>query len=38
MATVDTIIAHDTSRVGIAVDAHAVYWSDQAGFIMRLAK
>jgi hypothetical protein len=33
-----TIIARDTSPVAIAVDANAVYWSDQGGFIMRLAK
>jgi hypothetical protein len=33
-----TIIARDTSPVAIAVDANAVYWSDEGGNIMRLAK
>ncbi len=33
-----TIIARDTSPVAIAVDAHAVYWSDSGGNIIRLAK
>ncbi|HZU84641.1 MAG TPA: hypothetical protein VE987_17045 [Polyangiaceae bacterium] len=33
-----TVLAHDTSPVAIAVDANAVYWSDVAGNIMRLAK
>jgi hypothetical protein len=33
-----SIIARDTSPVAIAVDANAVYWSDQGGNIMRLAK
>jgi hypothetical protein len=33
-----TIIARDTSPVAITVDANAVYWSDQGGFIMRLVK
>jgi hypothetical protein len=28
-----TVLARDTSPVAIAVDAHAVYWSDVAGFI-----
>jgi hypothetical protein len=32
------VIARDTSPVAIAVDANAVYWSDQGGNIMRLAK
>jgi hypothetical protein len=33
-----SIIARDTVPVAIAVDANAVYWSDQGGNIMRLAK
>jgi hypothetical protein len=33
-----SIIARDTSPVAIAVDANAVYWSDEGGNIMRLAK
>ncbi len=33
-----SVIARDTSPVAIAVDANAVYWSDQGGNIMRLAK
>jgi hypothetical protein len=32
------IIARDTVPVAIAVDANAVYWNDQGGNIMRLAK
>lgn len=33
-----TVIARDTQPVAIAVDANAVYWSDQGGNIMRLNK
>ena len=33
-----TILARDVDPVAIAVDANAVYWSDEAGNIMRLAK
>jgi hypothetical protein len=33
-----SIVARDTNPVAIAVDAHAVYWSDQGGSIMRLPK
>jgi hypothetical protein len=33
-----TIIARDTSPVAIAVDANAVYWSDEGGNILRLEK
>lgn len=33
-----SIVARDTVPVAIAVDANAVYWSDQGGNIMRLAK
>ena len=33
-----TIIARDTNPVAIAGDALSVYWSDQAGNIMRLGK
>jgi hypothetical protein len=32
------VIARDTEPIAIAVDANAVYWSDQGGSIMRLAK
>jgi hypothetical protein len=33
-----TIVAHDADPVAIAVDANAIYWSDEGGNIMRLAK
>jgi hypothetical protein len=33
-----TVIASDTKPVAIAVDDNAVYWSDDGGHIMRLAK
>jgi hypothetical protein len=33
-----TVVARDTQPLAIAVDANAVYWSDQGGNIMRLAK
>jgi len=33
-----TIIVRDTSPVAMAVDASAVYWSNQAGQITRLVK
>jgi hypothetical protein len=33
-----TVVARDTSPVALAVDAHAIYWSDAAGNIMKLAK
>jgi hypothetical protein len=33
-----TVIARDTNPVAIAADSNAVYWSDQGGNIMRLAK
>jgi hypothetical protein len=33
-----TLLARDTNPVAIAVDAHAVYWSDAGGNILRLAK
>jgi hypothetical protein len=33
-----TVIARDTSPVAIAVDANAIYWSNQAGQIRRLVK
>jgi hypothetical protein len=33
-----TIIARDTLPVAIAVDANAIYWSDEGGNIWRLAK
>lgn len=33
-----TVIARDTQPVAIAVDSNAVYWSDQGGNIMKLAK
>jgi hypothetical protein len=32
------ILAHDTNPIAIAVDANAVYWSDEGGNIMRVAK
>ncbi len=32
------VFARDTDPLAIAVDANAVYWSDQGGAIMRLAK
>ncbi|MBV9949203.1 MAG: hypothetical protein JOZ69_20305 [Myxococcales bacterium] len=34
----DDARARIASRLGIAVDANAVYWSDEAGNILRLAK
>jgi hypothetical protein len=33
-----TVLARDASPIAIAVDAHAVYWSDQAGFIKSVPK
>jgi hypothetical protein len=33
-----TVIARDADPVAIAVDANAIYWSDEGGNIMRLAK
>jgi hypothetical protein len=33
-----TVIANDASPLAIAVDANAIYWSDQGGNIMRVAK
>ncbi|MBV9948003.1 MAG: hypothetical protein JOZ69_14205 [Myxococcales bacterium] len=33
-----TIVAYDALPLAIAVDANAVYWSDQAGTITRFAK
>jgi hypothetical protein len=33
-----TTIAHDTGPAAIAVDANSIYWSDQAGNIIRLPK
>jgi hypothetical protein len=33
-----SIIARDTLPVAIAVDANAIYWSDEGGNIWRLAK
>jgi hypothetical protein len=33
-----TVLARDTRPLAIAVDAHAVYWNDDAGNILRLAK
>lgn len=33
-----TVLARDTGPIAIAVDSHAVYWSDDGGNIMRLAK
>jgi hypothetical protein len=32
------VIAYDTLPVAIAVDANAIYWSDQGGNIMKLNK
>jgi hypothetical protein len=33
-----TVLARDASPTAIAVDAHSVYWSDEAGYIKSIAK
>jgi hypothetical protein len=33
-----SVLAQDTAPVAVAVDANAIYWSDEAGNILRLAK